>query len=191
METTYVKTISSVQALPVTSYTANTTPAVLDLVDFNMATGVLSLSFNKPVKGTTLAATALTILESQANGAISYTLTGGVVSTSISRSVTVTLSVADDQGLNCYLSISSTTVRDTSLLYVPQSDRTHARLIHSYVADNVAPTLAAFGFSIFNLNNGQSRLSFTETVGRTTFNSTALTLTQLFADTTSSPSHSN
>ena len=89
-------------------------PDVLVLVDFNMATGVLSLSFYDPVKGTTRAATALTILESRANAAVSYTLTGGVVSTSISRSATVPLSVEvpnevnrlklcflDDQGLIC------------------------------------------------------------------------------------------
>eukprot|EP00043_Microstomoeca_roanoka_P019296 m.215439 g.215439 ORF g.215439 m.215439 type:complete len:1764 (-) comp16975_c0_seq3:279-5570(-) len=144
-------------AIAVTSYIADNTAPRLVRFDLNMDMGLLALSFDEPVRATSVDLTNIVVQASKSimdtlNTSVAYRLQGGLVSTDNSTEIEVQLTVDDINGLkyqpalatsqtSTYLSIGQGLVVDMAGLAVVAVPSGDGMQVTQYVADMQAPAI--------------------------------------------------
>jgi hypothetical protein len=188
LEDTSGNAILASAARPVALYVPSTRPFVSQF-SLNMATGVLSLTFNVVINASSVQPSEFT-LQSDAQGSASsqsYTLTSSsVVNGTSGFSVDLLLGSIDLNSIKArrllaksagstFLSITADAFQDTSLpsQAAVAVGRTAALNVISYTADNISPQIIAFSFA---LDPCSLLLNFSEVVDLTTLNVSGLRL---------------
>ncbi|KAL5489577.1 hypothetical protein EMCRGX_G018687 [Ephydatia muelleri] len=157
------------------------------LVSFTLDRGVgmLNLTFNETVDGSTLYIPSITLLNAAVNSTANYTLTlTSVLSgATLSSVLTIQLSAADAGQIkvlplclnvtNCFLIHDASLVLDTlhtSVIARPVNNSLQAQAVYP---DTVPPVLVSFSF---NRQNGVITLSFSEPVNISTLSPSAISL---------------
>lgn len=115
--------IANGAARQVTTYTPDTTSPQFSSWTLNMNTKVMSLTFNEPVKASTITVTAITIQDAATGPSRSYPLTNSTHSSTDGTTVTVTLSATDYNAIvelgslatglaDSYITMTSSAVKD-------------------------------------------------------------------------------
>ena len=183
-----VNEIFSSQALPVANFTRDSTSPVLRAFDFDLNTGVLTLSFSETVRSSTLNATELVIQQSEmlVSGVQSYRLEGGDVLTSNNASLQLRLT-NDDLNVvkemihlatamsrnNTHISFSNRLIADMFGNLVTARSDAAALPVRSFTQDRSVARLQAF---VLDLNADTLTLNFSETVSVSTLRVTDITL---------------
>ena len=168
----------------------DTTATHMTQFSINMGLGALGLTFAEPVIAASVNMSQLTFLDG-ANGAITHTLAGGVItSAAFSTSVDITLQPQDLDSLkrkslcttsaSCFLAFGPRTITDTSNLYVQERSASNPVNVTQHIGDGISPALAANGFRLFDLNQSVIVLSFSEAVRVSTIDPRALTLENFY-----------
>ena len=168
-----------------TEYIDDTNPPYLvEFTEFNLDTRTVQLVFNETINASTIDLTKITFQSFYRNAQMSYTLTGGNITSTDSTIVTFNLTMNDtfniqeQRGLcsdinNCWLSLAYDFVTDRAgnpAVVVPRDDAKDAL---SFVDDMTSPTLVGFDL---NLNDSTLTLSFDEAVDSVSLDPTAITI---------------
>eukprot|EP00035_Acanthoeca_spectabilis_P010255 m.181613 g.181613 ORF g.181613 m.181613 type:complete len:4114 (+) comp14966_c0_seq9:327-12668(+) len=171
--------------------------------NLNMSDGALVLSFDQPIDAQTLNVTAFTFQSmSPADQNISIpidgpfslatTLSGGTIDTSVQYTTGVPVLLAPSdlnqfktlgicrQSTNCFTQMATNSAQDppgNSVLAVEGLNRVS---VLTHTADSIRPEISVRGFEYFNLNTGELRIRFSETVDFTTLDSSRLHLVNHF-----------
>ena len=182
-------------ALPVVSFRADSRPPILEEVDVDLDSGVVTLHFDEVVNLRTLNLSLLT-LQAAANvsklNADSEILTldgnGEIPESRNEPSVSIRLSTEDLNtlkrrplclsGTSCYLSFPAGAVSDMAGFPVGEISPFRARLVANFTADTTPPRLVRF--VSLDLNNGTLELVFDETVNVDSFNFSGIVLQSFF-----------
>ena len=159
-----------------------------ELIGFslNLSSEILTLSFSETVRATTLTASSITIYSrTQTNiTAVSYTLTGGLLSPFNSHIIELELTTSDlnvikqltDLAIlqnDTFLSILGGAIEDMNGNLLLPTDITTNLVANEVIPDGIPPELLSFNLDI---NTGILTLMFSETVNVSTFDITQITL---------------
>jgi hypothetical protein len=163
-----IETVVRSEALSPTKLEVDATSPILEEWSLNMETGELDLTFDEPIRPSTINARGLTIQDA-ATASLSYTLKAGSTTSSNGLSMTVVLSDADVLALkssnpsfaksetDSYILISSITIKDTTGNAVVAIADTAAHQVKTYVASSTLVNLVDFAL---NMNSGVLTLTF-------------------------------
>ena len=158
-------------------YIADSSPPSLELFEFNLNTGALTLQFTETIQISSFNVTAITLQNHEGSPVQSLTLTTGQYASRSSSVVKITLSEDDLAALkaltelatgvfNTYISITSTLAADLSGQPVIAIASTSALQVTQFNNDTVRPNIVAFDL---DLNTGLVSLEFDEVVDPDTF----------------------
>ena len=159
-------------------------PYLVEFTEFNLDTRNVQLVFNETINASTIDLTKITFQSFYRNAQMSYTLTGGDVTSMDSTIVTFNLTMNDtfniqeQRGLcsdinNCWISLAFDFVSDRAdnpAVVIPPNDAKDAL---SFVDDMTRPTLISFDL---NLNDNTITLSFDEAVDSASLDTSAITI---------------
>lgn len=159
------------------SYIADSSPPSLELFEFNLNTGVLTLQFTETIQISSFNPTAITLQSHRENPEQSFTLSTGQHASRSSSVVKVTLSGEDLAALkaltdlasgvfNTYISITSALAADISGLRVNAIEPNSALQVTQFNNDTVQPNIVAFDL---DFNTGLVSLEFDEVIDTDTF----------------------
>lgn len=194
-----IREITSRAAIKVAraNFIADSEPPVLEGFAIDMSAGSVTLNFNQPVDWFTLNVSRFTLQDGRTGIISTHTLTGGVVndptvdewSRVYSTAVVITLSTDDLNEIKkksmcsvntelekCFISFTEQSVSDTSGNIVPEISTTDAVQALKYIPDTIRPYVSINGFKKFDVAQGLVTIEFSETVARSSFNTSALTL---------------
>jgi hypothetical protein len=193
MQALDVHELADGSAIQATGFSLDTTaPALVEFVNFNLNTGVITLSFSEPVDPASVSYVAMTLSNAASTPDVSLTLTGGSTTSTASSTFAFTVDNADltaiklsttalcrsSVGNDCYLKLDSTFIADTSgidMAAVGEEEflplrRNRAKTIN---ADTTGPILQSFSI---NMNSAQLTLTFDEPILPLFLAATAITL---------------
>ena len=162
-------------------------PAVITEFTFNINESILILTFNEPVRATSLQTTAIIIQanRNETNSSLQYQLTGGFTASPNQREITINLATEDISALkrlpfataldNTYLSVTSQVVQDMAFVPNPTTAiPTDSALRASvYTPDTEGPAITSY---TLNLQDDILELTFNEPVLVSTMNFTRISL---------------
>ena len=163
--------------LQAVDYIADSSPPSLELFEFNLNTGVLTLQFTETVQISSFNVTAITLQSHRRNPEQNLTLTTGQYASRSSSVVKITLSEEDLAALkaltelasgvfNTYISITSTLVADISGLPVIAIASNSALQVTQFNNDTIRPNIMTFDL---DFNTGLVSLEFDEVIDTDTF----------------------
>ena len=184
-------------ALQATSHAADTVRPQLESFDLNIATTTMTLRFSETMNIRSFSPAGSVAFQSNANGvgAQTYTLTGGVLTSTVNSStVTFTLLEKDHNELltrqqlaisqrTTFISITGSLLQDMNSNDVVRISTTSALQVSQFTNDTDRPRLVS---SSLNLNTLLLTLSFTETVDASTFTPAEIVLQDNSTKTVSS-----
>ena len=165
--------IPAARADPVDVYIADITPPSLTInsFDLNVNTQAITLHFNETIDAMSIQLNQIALHQTGNNANNSLSLSNGTISPD-SADIVITLSQADLNELsrlgictamiNCFISFSTSAFTDMAGNPVVSVNESEARQVGVFTVDSTPPRLLEF--SMFNLNEGQITLSFSETV---------------------------
>ena len=173
-------TFNITQVRMVAELTLDTTPAQLVLFNFDLDIGLLTLSFNDVVDGSTLNYEQITLQNTDVLPSKSVSLTAGPSITTVSDIIEFNITAVDLNTLrgiddlattenNTYLRITPLAVTGLDGLNVNSG----TRKVNNFTGDETSPTLVEFNL---NLGDGTLVLKFSETVNITLLIITEITL---------------
>eukprot|EP00981_Chlorochromonas_danica_P010596 scaffold3290_cov165-Ochromonas_danica.AAC.39 len=188
-----ISSLSSVSALGIYSSSGN--GLYYYLTNGVMVAGYGSSTFNEPVRTSTFNADHITFQSSPnitASGVLSYQLTGGQVSLSLTL-LTLTLEQTDaavlkmtygllDGKSTSYFSLIYGAVADYAGNYLSAISSTAARQVDQYVRDEVSPQLELFTLDL-SQPTARIRLQFSEPINITAVNLTSIVIQSRYTST--------
>ena len=177
-----IDAIADGAGVTVTNYTPDTTgPQLTQFVLFDVDSGVLDLSFNEPVQVSTAKSNVITLQDGPEADPLSrtlttnYTLTGGVVTSSDSLTLRITLTATDlnaikadtdlcTRGPNCFVRFPASFVVDQAGLAVKAVQNgpyNTAEFPRTLTPDTTSPSLQSFSM---DLDSPDLTLTFSETI---------------------------
>ena len=176
--------ISAANALPVSTFIADTFPPVLLHFSLDLNAGTMTLTFSEPVLIESFSPQLALIASRRDSTVGAYRLTGGIVANSntlassvvvISFSDSDLLSIKLDRNVatgffNTYLFVSSGFVTDVNH---NNNTASNGLAVSRFIPDTTPPELVAFDF---DLNRGVIVLTFNDLINVSSFNATAITL---------------
>lgn len=181
-----VTSIPTTAALLASQFISDTTSPELVQFHLDLNTGILTLNFTEAINSTSLATTGLTLLSTtESSNTSSVVQLTNVTITAVNQSwidVNVTESDLNEikarlnlatNSTNTYLAIAAATILDTSGNPVIETNTTEAIPVSELTADKTSPTLEAFDL---DMNKGELRLTFSESVLASTLTPAAFTL---------------
>ena len=174
--------IPTTDALQISSLTVDQTNPTLNIFDFDLNLGILTLVFSESINVTSFDTMQITLQNAPSSPSATHTLRGGLVSQRSSTTVDIDLLVTDLNDIKAttnlasirsdvYLSITSATVKDTNNNYVDAIPMNNAILVSAFVSDTSGPTIQGFDL---DYNSGVFTLYFDETIDLSTFDASAL-----------------
>ena len=173
-------------ALPGTTYINDTTSPILVQFDLDMNSGYINLTFTETVNASSVQFDAITLQSSDNVTTVddSHTLTGGNLRSNVSDTTILIELITEDLneikrleiGLTeptSFIVLSSNFISDMNGNPVRSVENGNAEEVTVYLPDETPPELSSF---ILDLTADQLSLTFSETVRRSTFDVTALTL---------------
>ena len=182
-----VESVPSVMALQARNYTSDTSPPILQIFDFDLNSGTISLTFDETVNASSfdVVLTIVTNLDGQ-----EVILSTSSSSENFSTTVFLTVSQDDLDSIRIrtalaldsnttFISLLTNAVLDMSSVGIQNT----TIMADSFTPDIMAPELISF---VFDLNLGMIQLTFSEAVNTSSLNITQFTL---FSDSNSSLSN--
>ena len=169
--------------LEAASYTASSVHPALSAFSLNMNTGVITLSFTRPVDPTTMDVTHVTLQNSH-TPTVQIPLSGGQTSSTAPGVVLVQMNTNDMNLIkagaqiatgtgNSFVRVDAGTILDYNSVPCDAVTVASAVQASSFIADTTSPVLASFSL---NMNSLQISLTFSETVKATSFVVSDLTI---------------
>ena len=163
---------STVNALQITSHTADLTRPILDSYSLDLDAGVISITFSESVNVTSFDTTQLTLQNAPSSSSSTHTLRGGVVSQRVSTNIDIDLLQNDLNMLkalpnlatlrsNTFLSVTSGTVKDMNGNYVLPLPMDNALLVTTHIPDVSGPVIEGYDL---DFNSGVFTIYYDETV---------------------------
>jgi len=183
-----VNSISRSNAEMVRNFLPDVERPSLLLFNFNLNTGIVTLSFDETVNITSLDISSLTLQSAPSSPFTPYTLTDSYTMQQYSSEINVTLSENDLNNIkdlrdlcshseadDCFLTFPDVTVLDMSgfAVFGVSGER-----VNVFTNDTTAPILEIF--AEINLQTGQITLIFSETIDFATFSPEYISLQNLF-----------
>ena len=178
--------ITDGNALPVTSFNADTTRPELITWDLDIDNGILSLTFSETVDAFSLQSTELTLQSTSAVSSLteSVFLTNATLLSSSAPFIAISLTENDLNAIkrytnlgtsteNSFLSITETFISDTNGNPIEPISSSAAQFVMSFQPDMTQPELLSF---TINITSGLLSFTFSETVNVSSFNASGLTL---------------
>ena len=179
--------ITDSNAIMTENFTADSTPPMLDSFDFDLDAGQLIMSFDEPIDVNSFVFDRMIIQDVATNDTMGIALQGGSTNTAAFQTlITFFLTRADlnaikadtniaTSTLNTYLRLVSGAVNDTAgnPVAATGNESVVAIPVRLFSPDITSPTIESF---ILDLNLGELRVTFDETINITTFVQTSLIL---------------
>ena len=175
MNNNAIQAVSNGNGLRVSQFIPDSTPPQLDSFSFDMSLGIITLTFSEIMYSMSLKPSSITLQNnpnSAGNNITAYTLTGGIISSINSTTVTVTLSFFDLNNLKLltnfaistdttFISFERETIEDVNGNDVTAIYSTTALKASTFVQDMVRPTIDRFQV---DMNAGLLEIDFSEAV---------------------------
>ena len=179
-ETNFVTSISIYNALRASNYTSDLTRPNLLSFDFDMNTGIFTLTFDEIVSAVTFIPTSLVLQNDIYVPTTYYSLTGGYFPTVDSTTITLYVSEDDLNEIKKVRNIATNRYTTNLLFYSSLIDDTDGNNVNPsaltvtvYTPDTTDPYLRSFAV---NLTSETIHFVFSETIDAYTFDSSHLTL---------------
>ena len=180
----FIVEIPTTNATRVSDHLPDDTLPTLDAVAFDLNSGTLSLTFSETVHALSLITRRVTIRNQQSALGSSRTLEGGVVSSTNSTVVNVTLTARDLNAIKSnptlattrnttFVTLSASAIQDMNANLIDGILDTSAVLVSRFINDTTAPTLSSFDF---DPGLSELRLTFSETINAGLFQPNNITL---------------
>jgi hypothetical protein len=184
---------SEIDALQVTTFTADQVAPSFTAFSINMNSGAVNLTLNRSVNVSSVVLTKFTFVEAT-DGANQHTLTNGTAVGVDSTTLTFTLSASDlnalknasicSTGATCLLTVTGDALAGMSGVFVDVIPAANAFAATAHVADTAAPAFATKGFTSLDLNTKKLTITFTEAIKKSSAsgNLNAITLASFFTN---------